>query len=409
MAPKVFAEVKRLTHRLRRGQLWTPPMDLYAPPVSKTLAALGLDPRDPKVLGYDRNHYNTLGVISQQAQLLDYAASGVDSVDLPTDRVITAIALVADPYRHDVTTAVIVPVQDAVDKVISGLTIAGGPTYFQLSSTLAYLKALSAMNKVVYGNIGHEDLATAVGADSDSYHAWYIPFGAINDHNPFDVSAGIPAEDETSLILSATFGANSIIAETAANGTVDTATDIYVVVFGVQGLSRGYRQQMPMPQFEHAHITAPTTTTRFNLTTKRYLKRTTILNLAAAASNNEARNDSNITDFSVVFETPTKTYLIDRMRWRVWKHTMQTQYRGVDADRDGSQAVAPGGLAGVAVIDWRRITHNPYGLSLYQFGKDDVHLDLTMGTTTGSVHLFNEYYNLPNPAVAEGWPAYRGQ
>ena len=297
-----------------------------------------------------------------------------------------------------------------MDKVISALQLQGKLTYFSLSSTLSFLKALSAMNKTVYGSsLAHQDLVLTVSNDNQSRQAWFIPFGALNDYDPFDITAGIPAEDETSLVLSATFGANNLIAETAANGTVDAASNIYVVSFGVQGMSREYRSRMPIPDFRHDHVQAPNATTTFNLQVGRYLKRTTILNLAVAANNNEPRNDSNLTNATVRFKRPTDSRLFDRIRWQVFKSLQSAWFRLPDVDRSGTAAIITEPLAGVTVIDWRRLTKNPYGLNLYPFQNGDVELTFELGVTTGSIHLYNEYYALPDPTVAEDWPAFRPQ
>ncbi len=369
------------------------------------------DPRDPRSIGYDLQEYNGLAAISEETQVLDYASGGQDSVDLPKDRVITGIMLVADPYQHDVTTATLVAVQDAVDKVISALSISGKLTYFNLSSTLLFLKGLSAMNKSVYGSsIAHQDLVLGVGADNVSRQAWYIPFGAWNDFDMFDITAGIQAEDETSLILSATFGLDNIIGTVAANGTVDPASNIFVVTYGVQGLGAAYRARLPVPDFRHDHVQSPTSTTSFNLQTGRYLKRSTIVNLAVLASNNEDRNDGNINNISVSFKKPTETKLFDRIRWQVFKSAMSPfSARLPDVDRRGTAITITQPLDGVAVIDWRRLTKNPFGLNLYPFQSGDVVLDLELGTTTGSVHIFHEYYAMPDPSIAEPWPAFRPQ
>ena len=384
---------------------------VHEAPLSEVIRKYGKSfdlPGDPNCLGYDQEFHQGLAVMAQQADLLDYVTAGNDAVALDKNMVITGILLVADPYRHDVTTATITAVQDAVDKVLSGLNIVGGPTYFQLNSTLAFLKAVSAMNKVVYGgSLPHEDLATGVAADNDSYQAWYIPLGAANDFDYFDITAGIPAEDETTLRLSGTFGADNLIATTAANGTVDSNTDIYVVLFGVAGLSADYRDRLPHPEFRHDHVTSPSSATTFNLQTKRYLKRTTILNLAVAASNNEARNDANLTDITMRFLKPVDSRLWDAVRWRIFKHSMLLGGHGPEADRDGSVALAGPGLDGVAVIDWRRFTKNPYGLDLMNLESGDAQISFTVGTTTGSIHLFNEYYTFPDPSVPLDWPPYR--
>lgn len=369
------------------------------------------DPRDPVGIGYDRQIHAGLAAITQETQLLDYASAGQDSVELSRDRVITALMLVADPYQHDVTTATIVAVQDAVDKVISALSIAGKLTYFNLSSSLLFLKAISLQNKAVYGSsLPHEDLGLTVAADYQSRQAWFLPFGAMNDFDPYDITAGIPAEDEVSLILSATFGANNLIAETAANGTVDPATNIYVVSFGVQGLSKVYRNRLPIPDFRHDHITAPTSATTFRLQTGRYLKRTTIVNLAVAANNNEPRNDSNLDNVTIRFKRPTDTQLLSRIRWHVAKSLFSPYAsRMPDVDRSGTAAIITIPFVGGLVIDWRRLTKNPYGLNLYPFQEGDVELTLELNTTTGSVHLYNEYYSMPDPSVGEDWPPFRGQ
>ena len=360
---------------------------------------------DPNVLGYHGEVIPKLGgIFTHEDDVLDYSSGGTDSSSLSKDRVITAILIVADPYRHDVTTGAITVVQDAVDKIMTGLSIASGKaTYYQLSSSTLYLKALGNLNKLLYPGLMHEDLATAVATDNDSYQAWLITFGAFNDFDPFDASAGIPAEDVDSLSLRATWATNQLIAVTAADGTIDANTDLYVITMGVQGLSKGYRQQLPRPDFRYQHATSVTDPLTFDLPVGRYLKRTTIVNLAVAASNNEPRNDANITDITLESLKPSTSKIVDSMRWRQFKALSQPWMRGGAADRDGAVALTGGGLDGVAVIDWRRWTHNPFGLNLYGMQQGDLKLRLTMATTTGSIHLYHEMYDMPNPAVGELW------
>ena len=387
-----------------KSGLWVPSGGMGMPIGSPGVG--GVD--DPRVMGYDKRLYDVVGEVVQERDHLDYSGGNADSVNLTKKGLITGIGLVADPYRHDVTTAAITVVQDAVDKVLSALSINGGGTYLDLNSSSLYLKALSALNKTVHkGAIAHGDLATAVGADNDSYHSWLLHFGFLNDFNPFDISSGIPAGKLTNLVLAATFGTDQIIATTAANGTIDPNTDIYVVTFIAQGLPDAYYSRMPLPQFEHDHKASPTSTTRFDLKAGLFLKRTTMVSLAAAASNNAARNDSNITDLSIVFEDGIKRQYTERMRWRVAKHIWQAVGGAPESDRDGAAALAAGGLDGVLVIDWRRVTGNPLGLNLVGLQTDQLpHIDFTIGTTTGSLHAFHEYYRPLDPTVWMGWPSY---
>ena len=397
-----FAVARKLSD-LRR-KLWVPGHgDTELLHLGKTPGPLD-DPRDPVGIGWDREIHRGLAAVTQETDVLDYASGGSDAVALSRDRLITGLALVADPWRHDVTTGTITPVQDAADKVISALSIAGGATYFNLSSTLLFLKGLSAMNKAVYGSsIPHEDLATGVGADNDSRQAWYLPFGAWNDKDKYDITAGIPAERETTLALTATFATNQLIAETAADGTIDAATDIYVVTFGVQGLSASYLANVPRPDYRHDHVQTPTSTTTIALQVGRFLKRTTIINLAVAANNNEARNDSNINVITIRFKKPTTTVLIERMRWRVAQSALSPFNHFPGVDRDGAAAIFTAPMAGVLVIDWRNFSKNTYGLNLYPFQSGDVELELELSVTTGSLHFFHEYYAFPDPSIAEAW------
>ena len=383
----------------RIGRLWKP-ADLYRgtePGQAKDLMVF-----DPVGRGYDGKIYKTAGILTQEADNMVYASGGSVNVNLSKNRVITGLCLVADPYQHDVTTATLVPVQDAQDKLFSGLNISGGPTYFNLNSTLSFLKAVGALQKSIRPGMEHDDLATAVANDNQSYQAWQINFG-LDDNNPFDFRAGIPAQDETSLILGATFATSNLIGTVSANGTIDTNTRVYVLTYGVQGLSPRYRRFMPIPDFKHDHITSPTTETRFNLQTNRRLKRTTILNLAVAANNNEPRNDSNLTDISLVFQKPTDTRVFNLVRWRSFRAAQTAWVAGVPVDFNAVAVVNPTGLTGVAVIDWRKWTGNPFGLSTYGFNDGDVYLTFTVGTTTGSIHLYHEYYSLPRPDIASQW------
>ncbi len=368
----------------------------------------GGDPRDPRVLAYDLKEHDVLGQISQMSDVLNYTTGGADSVALSRNMLITGILLVADPYQHDVSTATITVVEDAADKVISGLNITGGPTYFSVSSTLAFLKALGNLNKVAYGGaIMKENLATAVGVANQSRQAWYIHFGGYDDYDVFDATAGIPAELETSLNMNGTFGVNNLIATTAANGTVMATSNIYVILFGLQGFSKDWLRSLPLPDFRHDHQTAPTSTTSFNLLTKRWLKRTTILNLAVGASNNEPRNDANLTNVTMRFEKPNRSDLWTQIRWQLFKAMGQLNARGLEVDRNGTAAIVGAGLPGVSVIDWRKITRNPYGLNLMNFNDGDVRLIFELATLTGSLHLYHEYYSFPDPTVPLRWPSYR--
>lgn len=365
------------------------------------------DPRDPRILGYDRSYYDALGVITQEATSVTWAASGSGSIPLSRNRVITAIALSVDPLVTTVTTGTTAEVQDSVDRLLSGFAIVGGPTYMTLAGTPAYLKHWGNLNKVVWPSVVRQEVVTTVSANNKSTWEWYMPFGVFDDLDPFDASSGIPAEDETSLNANLTFAANSLLGTTGANVQVTTATTLYIMDFGVQGMPPAYRARMPIPDFRYDSNTAPTSTTQFNLLTQRYLKRTTLLNLAANGSNNEARNDSNITSLSVIFNKPTLTKLIDTVNWMSLANGMQPTNRlEPTVDKDGTNTTVGRSLAGVLVIDWRKLTHNPWGLNLYPFQLGDVLLSLAMGTTTGSVHLLHEYYALPDTTVAQGWPAY---
>lgn len=360
------------------------------------------DELDPKIRGYDDQLYLAAGEIVQERDVLDYSSGGSDSVELSQKGIITAIALIADPLRHDVTTATLVVVQDAMDKIIQGINISGGPTYFSLNNAPLFMKGIGALNKKLY-NLTRADLATGVGADNDSIQSWFIPFGVFSDHDPFDASAGIPAVDETTMEMDVNFATNQLIGTVAANGTIDDNTDIYVVTYNVIGLPAEYRRRLPIPDFRFDHIASPTTNSRLDFQVGRVLKRTTIINLAVAANNNEDRNDSNITSVSVTDEHGVTTKILDTVRWEVLKGMFSPFNNGLSIDRNGASAILPGGLVGVAVIDWRQMTHNPFGLNLYNRQPRDVHLDLVMGTTTGSIHFYNEYYSLPDRSVYDFW------
>lgn len=399
IVPKVF-KIRR-----RNGKI----LDTFIPgPVPGGLGGMrkaeGLDLQyvDPKIRGYDDQLYLAAGQMVQERDVLDYSSGGSDSAELSQKGIITAIALIADPFRHDVTTATLVVVQDAADKVIQGINITGGPSYYSLNNNLLFLKGLSNLNKKLY-NLTHQDLATAVGADNDSNQVWFIPFGVFSDYDPFDASAGIPSIDETTLEMEVTFATNQLIGTVAANGTIDDNTDIYVVTYNVIGLPPEYRRRLPIPDFRYDHIPAPVTNSRLDFQVGRVLKRTTIINLAVAANNNEPRNDSNITDVRVLDDHGITTEILPLTRWQVLKGLFQPFQPGVAIDRDGAAAIISEGLVGVAVIDWRQITHNPFGLNLYPRQPRDVHLDLTMATTTGSIHFYNEYYSLPDRTLYDFW------
>ena len=382
--------------------------DLFASGRLTTPSEVPPDPDDgfdPYVIGYDGAVHNGYANIIQQTDVLDHTSGGNDSIAIDKSGVVTRIHLVADPYRHDVTTATIVLVQDAADKLFSALSIVGGATFFSLNNTPLHLKALGNQNKLIYGGgVAHEDMPLLVAADNDTRQAWWLNFG-LDDYQFFDPRAGIPAEDLTELNLRATFGTNQLIAETAANGTIDDNTDVYALVYSISGLGKAYRDRLPTPDFQHQHNNAPASTTTFDLATGRYLKRTTVVNLAVAANNNEARDDANITSMTIRFKKGQTTTLIDAARWHVLKNGLGVM-PGPENDRDGGSAVSGLPPAGVLVIDWRKLTGNPYGLDLTKMSAGEAQIEFVMGTTTGSIHLYNEMYNV-DPAIAGAQPPFR--
>jgi hypothetical protein len=64
------------------------------------------------------------------------------------------------------------------------------------------------------------------------------------------------------------------------------------------------------------------------------------------------------------------------------------------------------------VIDWRKLTGNPYGLDLYRDAQGDtiqvgdVQYIWTMGATDGQINIYHEYYAARSPAslqLMESW------
>ncbi len=393
-----FKEVRKLVAPVRNLLL----------PKPKRAAGLILpgDPRDPSCVGYDKAIYQGLAIQTQESEVLDFSSTGNDSAQMSKDRLITCIDLVADPYQADgdgANTPTIV--EDAQDKLISQLNVNGSAKPFVSinGAALAYLKALGNLNKVVYPGLRRGDLPTGTGANQTARFMHRLHFGAMNDYDLFDITAGIPAQLLNALQVSVTWGADNVFAATSTHQVADTNTDVYVVSYGVQGLPTEYLQRCPIPEITMDFNTAPSARTIFKLLGQRYLKRTTILNLAAAASNNAGRNDSNLTDVTLRLSKPATGTPISLVRWQTFRASLSGWGRGPEIDKDGAAAVAGDGLTGVAVIDWRRWTKNPYGLNLMAFGNDDAQLEFNVGTTTGSIYLLHEYYAFPDPSVPDQW------
>ncbi len=374
-----------------------------------------VDGLDPSVIGFDGQLYQGVASMQYQTGGLTYVASGNVGLanGLPRNTFITEIMLTADPFDTigDGTNAATI-VEDAQDKLLQGLTIAGGPTYYSHNNLILAGKHLGNLNKYLYsGAIVRDNISTSSSATAVSnYESWRLHFGALNDYMPFDISAGIPAELETTLNLSILFPSTSLLATTSTYKVLQTTTIVRVLVIGVNGMPAQYLQDCPIPDFRTDIISSPVTNQTLSLLGGRFLKRTTIVNMAANASNNSARNDSNLTDMSITLLKPTTIKVLDTVRIQTLKALLQAhggRWSAVDAN--GTIAVAAAGHVGVYVIDWRKITGNPYGLDLTNFSNTDAQLGWTVGTTTGQINAYHEYYAVRNVNTLAAMRAWQGR
>lgn len=353
---------------------------------------------DPSVIGYDRKVYSTgkdgiLGAVEYQPSALTFAASAAASIQLTNGIFVTEILIQADHTTQGDGTNIATIVEDAQDKLLQALSIVGQKTYYAHSDSKTYMKVLGNLCKQIYPGLPRQDISTSSAAsDHIAYQAWKLHFGALNDRNPFDITAGIKAQ--ANLNMNVTFSAANVQAATAAHNILQTTTKVYVVVIGVSGLPKAYMDNAPYPDFRTDIYAAPTTTTNINLLGGRFLKRSTILSQAVAASNNNPRSDSNLSTFAVKMSLQGTRKFLDSARW----NTAKAFFAGMEAragavDPNGLVAVMSNGLTGVLTIDWRKLTGNIYGLDLLDAQDNQVQYEIGVGTTTGQLSALHEYYD----------------
>jgi len=323
-----------------------------------------------------------------------FSASTKVGVDLPRDRLITEIDLLFE-VQHDNGSAV-TESQDAFYKMLGGLSIegSGGVQFLNLNDA----RLLHFLNQLDYQGTFHAPHIDdgASGNDKTAKVPLRIHFGN-NPLNPFDLSAGIRAEDLSELKLYVSWPA----ADRGGTGiTTDTASLVRLMVKGVQGLTPGERARVAVPKVGQTDHTIAATATdlgkTFDLPTGAHLRRSLIMLLDNTAAPNDVRNDTRITEMGLILPKQQNRRPFVCSWYQARFHTLG-RHGGEVAQDDGTTlddptvAITP--EIGIVLLDYREftvMTADPWGLNMVSAAEGDVKLGFTIVTANGTIKRLDD-------------------
>lgn len=336
--------------------------------------------------------------ISQKlVETLTWAASTDKQVDLPNDAFITEIDLELSLTMSGSGAAALAT--HGLWRAIQSLKIAGGSgkDYFSMSGVQMGVM-LHYLNLVDFPTIRTwREIMATTQIVSWKLHFGSRPYDIWGRRNPFDITAALPAMDESNLKLTWSC--------TPANALDDTITissgTMRVTVHKVQPANRvkelAIKQTLMVP-VSSCEAYDPGAT-KSNLSGQRFVPTGNFLKRIAIAAQNDAAVGSNgplfvadqVTEVGIKL-AKANTWLIDAVR------TAQLQLNNPKFDGmevvDTPNTQSPWAPAGLYNLDLRRYDKEDLGLDTRGLGSNDVILGMTIGAySSGEVEqIFYEQY-----------------
>lgn len=319
-----------------------------------------------------------MNITRKVVSTLTYSASTDQEIDLPTEGVITRIDLEVYDTQSSTLIAITSSTQ-ALWRILNTLRIQGGSgrNYFSLGLAQSGIM-LHYMNLIDFpGTVWHNVIATS------QYHGYRLHFGSkprdeYGRDNPFDLTAGIPADEETNLKLIWGCPANTV-RDTAT--TISSAT-MRVTVHYVIGANKA-GMMIPVSTSEQYN---PTTTKadlggERDIPTGGFVRRIIIMALdnLAYGSNGPILRDDQVTEIGVILNKDNRRLLV--MRSKV-DELAQPKY-------DGQQLIqylnTPYSYTtpGLYSVDLRQYGESKdFGIDTRNLGTGELVLGLTIGAYT---------------------------
>jgi hypothetical protein len=313
---------------------------------------------------------------------LAWAASTDKQIDLPNEGLITRIDLEAQITAD--AAAVAAHSTDAFSRIIQNIKIegGGGKAYVGMSGDQMG-RLLHFMNVNDFGGrpFMHpfDQEGTYITSALFRLHFGSRPVDAYGRDNPFDLTAFIPAQDETNLKLTWTTTALADIIDDTVN---ISAITIYAHVYQVVGLPSSQGMIPVSATTTYAHTANYSDLGKeFDVPTGAYLRRIVML------VQDETTN-ANAGPLRAYDEVPKVGLLLPKESRRLIELRTQalslTNYAIALQQKDAS--VSQGALVapfGFFVIDLRPYTHPDFGANLIGFQTGDVKLGITIENLTG--------------------------
>lgn len=317
-----------------------------------------------------------------QTDTITWAASSTKSEGIDATGALTRINL-----RVDVTASGTMASNHAtlgLHRIIDALSVkgAGGVHYFSMGDQQIgrMLHLLNRRDGVIPGT-GHEKLTTTVSV-MFTLHFGSRPFDMYGRPNPFDLSAFIPAFDDTNLKLEWVTTANTVM---DASLTISSAT-AYIETFEVLGTKGDIRQEMnrqgvrqammPVSSYESfAHAANKSDLSKqFDVPTGAYLRRIAILVHDDTATRPELADDE-VTRVGLILPVGSQRLIDTDFVNLVYGENPASNLAEADV---GVTTGIMQNLPGFGVIDFRAHGHPDYGMDLTSMQNGDVKLGVTI-------------------------------
>ncbi len=325
-------------------------------------------------------------------QTLTYSASTDQEIDLPTEGIITRVDLEMS-ITGSGGMAGAASVQ-ALWRVLNTLKIQGGSgiTYFSMGLVQSGIM-LHYINLLDFPSTTWREIVATTQAVGYRLHFGSRPRDEYGRDNPFDLTAGIPAEDENNLKLIWGCPANTVMDDTI---TISAAT-MKATVHYVLGANKA-RLMVPRSTSEQYN---PTTTQsdlggERNIPTGGSVRRIVIMCLdhQTKTAGGPLLKDDQVTEMGVLLTKNNQRVIVTRTKAA---ELVQPWFDGM-ATVDTPNTAEPWTVPGLFSLDLRQVADHDYGIDTVRdkLQTGDIVLGLTIGAYT-SGDLENIWYDVLVP------------
>lgn len=321
------------------------------------------------------------------ADTITWAASSDKQVDLPTEGLITRIDLEAYITGSGAMAAAMATF--GLYRAIQNLRIqgGGGKDYFNMSGVQMGV-LLHYLNLLDFPAVPQKELVATTQSIGWTIHFGSKPRDQWGRDNPHDLSAAIPADEESNLKL--TWGT------TASNALDDTVTlssaTMYVTVHQVlapkdvmAALKAGIKVPISSSESYDPGATKSNLSGKRQIPTGGYVRRIAIAaqNDTAVGSNGPLFVGDQLTNVGVKLERDN-SWIIDGIRTKQLQ-LKNPAFHGMEVV-DTPNTKSPWAPAGFYCLDLRNYGDRDFGIDARRFGANDLTLGMTIGSyATGEV------------------------